>query len=68
MNHHNFAQRAARRALRFHQHLNARLSVYQAALHGKFRRDVRPLPEIPGDGLQMWIIEERFEYNHAANL
>ena len=68
VHHDDFAQRFARRALRFHQHLDAGLGVYQAALNGKLRADIGPLPEVGGDGLEVRVAEERIEIGHAANL
>src|ERR1035438_9834797 len=65
MDHHNFARRLSGRPLRFHEHLNARLSLDEPALDGKSVTR-RPLPIVARDGLQVRISEERPEGNHES--
>ena len=53
VHHENLAAGIAVRALRAYQNLHVRLGTVQAAFHGELGRQIRTLPEVPGDGLQV---------------
>jgi hypothetical protein len=59
--HHEFAQRPARGALRLNQYLDVRLGAEEAALYGKEAIAARTPPEMRCDGLRVRVSEEWFK-------
>src|ERR1039458_6819212 len=67
VHHDDLAPRLAVRTLGAHQDLHVGLRAVQAAFHRKLRRQIRTLPEVRGDGLQVRAAEQRVKGSHGGS-